>query len=122
MTAERARIREIAESRIRHRMWRIHVLMRRKGWLINHKMTHRIYCDEGLHLHRWRPRHRMAAQRRESRLAVFRINKAWSMDFVADELFNGTDFGPVVDKCSGRRWRSGSISGWEAPMSSPRWC
>jgi transposase InsO family protein len=45
---ERARIREIAETRVRYGMWRIHTLMSREGWLINHKKTHRIYCEEGL--------------------------------------------------------------------------
>jgi transposase InsO family protein len=53
--AERARIREIAQTRMRYGMWRIHTLMRREGWLINHKKTYRIYCDEGLNLRRKRP-------------------------------------------------------------------
>lgn len=87
--AERARIREIAETRVRYGMWRIHVLMRREGWMINPKKTHRIYCDEGLHLRRRRPWRRVAAMHRESQPAVSRINEAWSRDFVADELFNG---------------------------------
>lgn len=87
--AERARIREIAEARVRYGMWRVHVLMRREGWLINHKKTHRIYCDEGLNLRRKRPRRRAAAMHRESRPGVSSLNEAWSMDFVADELFNG---------------------------------
>jgi putative transposase len=52
--AERARIKEIAQARMRYGMWRIHVLMRREGWLINHKKTHRIYCEEGLNLRRKR--------------------------------------------------------------------
>ena len=37
--AERARIREIAETRVRYGMWRIHILMRHEGWPINHKKT-----------------------------------------------------------------------------------
>jgi len=53
-SAERARIKEIAETRVRYGMWRIHTLMRREGWLINHKKTHRIYCEEGLNLRRKR--------------------------------------------------------------------
>ena len=43
--AERARIREIAEARVRFGIWRIHTLMRPEGWLIDHKKTHRIYCE-----------------------------------------------------------------------------
>lgn len=87
--AERARIREIAQTRVRYGLWRIHTLLRREGWLINHKKTHRIYCEEGLNLRAKRPRRRVAAAHREARPAVSSRNEAWSMDFVADELFNG---------------------------------
>lgn len=38
------RIREIAETRI-------HILLRREGWLINNKKAYRIYYQEGLN--RW---------------------------------------------------------------------
>ena len=87
--AERARIREIAEARVRFGMWRIHTLMRREGWLINHKKTHRIYCEEGLKLRRRRPRRRVAAAQRMERPDLATTNECWSMDFVADNLFNG---------------------------------
>lgn len=87
--AERARIREIAETRVRYGLWRIHTLMRREGWLINHKKTHRIYCEEGLNLRRKRPRRRVAAAHRVERPQVASIDECWSMDFVADSLFNG---------------------------------
>ena len=87
--AERARIREIAETRVRFGMWRIHTLMRREGWLINHKKTHRIYCEEGLNLRRRRPRRRVAAAHRMERPQISSTNECWSMDFVADNLFNG---------------------------------
>lgn len=86
---ERARIREIAETRVRFGMWRIHTLLRREGWLINHKKTRRIYCEEGLNLRRKRPRRRVAAAHREGRPDLTTVNECWSMDFVADELFNG---------------------------------
>ncbi|QOZ82762.1 transposase [Chromobacterium sp. Rain0013] len=46
--AEQQRIREIAATRIRYGARRIHVLLRREGWQINHKKTYRIYCEEGL--------------------------------------------------------------------------
>ena len=87
--AERKRIREIAEERVRYGMWRIHTLMRREGWRINHKKTHRIYCEEGLNLRRRRPRRRVAAAHRMERPELSTINECWSMDFVADNLFNG---------------------------------
>lgn len=49
------RIREIAETRIRYGCPRIHIQLRREGWPVNHKKTHRIYCLEGLNLRRKRP-------------------------------------------------------------------
>jgi len=87
--AERKRIREIAETRVRYGMWRIHTLMRREGWLINHKKVHRIYVEEGLNLRRKRPRRRMAAAHRLERPSLSSFDECWSMDFVHDELFNG---------------------------------
>ena len=87
--AGRQRIREIAETRVRYGAERIHVLLRREGWLINHKKTYRIYCEEGLNLRRKRPRRRVAAAHRMERPLVSTVNTCWSMDFVADQLFNG---------------------------------
>jgi hypothetical protein len=49
------RIREITETRIRYGVQRIHILLRREGWLVNHKKTHRIYCLEGLNLRSKQP-------------------------------------------------------------------
>ena len=87
--AERKRICEIAQTRVRYGAERIHVLLRREGWLINHKKTYRIYCEEGLNLRRKRPRRRVAAAHRMERPDVSSVNTCWSMDFVADQLFNG---------------------------------
>ena len=36
------RIREIAETRIRYGCPRIHIQLRREGWPVNHKKTHRL--------------------------------------------------------------------------------
>src|SRR5690606_18114344 len=55
----------------------------------NHKKTHRIYKEEGLNLRRRRPRRRVAAAHRETHPELTTVNECWSMDFVADELFNG---------------------------------
>lgn len=87
--AERQRILEIAAARVRYGAERIHVLLRREGWLINHKKTYRIYCEEGLNLRRKRPRRRVSAAHRQARPEFSNLNVCWSMDFVADQLFNG---------------------------------
>ena len=87
--AERMRIVDIAKTRVRYGMWRIHTLMRREGWLINHKKTHRIYVEEGLNLRRKKPRRRVAAAHRLERPDLSSFDECWSMDVVRDELFNG---------------------------------
>jgi putative transposase len=80
---------EIAETRVRYGYKRIHVLLRREGWRVNHKKVYRIYREEGLNLRRKRPRRRVSAAGREMRPIVSSIDQTWSMDFVADGLFNG---------------------------------
>ena len=87
-SVERARIREIAEARVRYGMWRIHTLTIREGWVINHKKTHRIHCEEGLNLRRRKPRRRLVAAHRQERPTVTAPDQVWSMDFVADGLYN----------------------------------
>jgi len=86
------RIVEIAETRVRYGYRRVQVLLRREGWRVNHKRTYRIYCQEGLHLRRKRPRRHVTGSRRMVRPEANRINACWSMDFVADSLFDGRRF------------------------------
>jgi len=90
--ALRLRILEIAETRVRYGYRRVQVLLRREGWRVNHKRTYRIYCQEGLHLRRKRPRRHVSGSRRMVRPEVRRPNACWSMDFVVDSLFNGHRF------------------------------
>jgi transposase InsO family protein len=90
--AVRARIKEIAETRVRYGIARIHVLLRREGWRDNHKRTRRIYLEEGLNLRHRRPRRNKAAAHREKHPALTFPNECWSMDFVMDALFDGRRF------------------------------
>jgi len=87
--AIRQRIHEIAETRVRYGYKRIHVLLRREGWHVNHKKVYRIYCENGLNLRSKRPKRRVSAACREMRPVVSNVNQTWSMDFVSDSLFNG---------------------------------
>jgi len=64
-------------------------MMWRAGWMINHKKTYRIYVEEGLPLRRRWPRRNVAGAHREERPQSSTINACWSMDSVADALFNG---------------------------------
>ena len=49
------RIKEICQTRVRYSYRRVHVLLRREGWDINLKKTHRIYRELGLQLRNKRP-------------------------------------------------------------------
>ena len=50
----RERITEIAAQKRRYCYRRIHVLLRREGWEINHKRTNRLYREAGLQVRRRR--------------------------------------------------------------------
>lgn len=87
--ALRHRMKEVAKSRPRYGYRRVHVLLRREGWRVNHKQLYRIYKEEGLSFRYKRPKRRISAAHRLARPNLTGINQCWSMDFVADQLFNG---------------------------------
>lgn len=86
----RQRIREIAETRVKWGYRRIHVLLRREGWQINAKRVHRLYCLEGLQLRNKTPKRKVSAKLRSDRTLASRQNEVWAMDFMSDQLFDGT--------------------------------
>ena len=91
----RKRIREIAETRVRYGYRRIHVLLRREGWRINHKRTYRLYCEEGLQMRNKTPKRRVSAKLRDDRRPASAPGEVWSMDFMADQhIQRPTDQGP----------------------------
>ena len=83
------RIREITATRVHYGYRRVHVLLRREGWLDNHKRVYRLYRAEGLSLRHQRPRRHKTARRRQPLMQASAANMLWSMDFVADALFDG---------------------------------
>ena len=100
--AIRRRMREIAMTRVRYGLDRIHVLLRREGWTDSRNRIYRLYKLEGLNLRSKRPRRSRSCSHRLDRLEVFKINQCWSMDFVSDQLFDGRRFRAltVVDNYS----------------------
>ncbi len=42
------RLRELAAVRVSYGYRRLHVLIRREGWNVNHKLIYRLYREEGL--------------------------------------------------------------------------
>jgi putative transposase len=84
-------IRVHAAARPRFGYRRIHVLLRRGGWRVNHKRVYRIYRAEGLAVRR-RKRKRMAVGLRTILPPPSRPNDRWSMDFTLDTLASGRRF------------------------------
>jgi putative transposase len=84
----RSRIAELAAMKRRYGYRRIHVLLRREGWSVNHKRTYRLYREQGLMV-RKRKRKRIALAERLMRMAPTAPNQSWSMDYVADALIDG---------------------------------
>lgn len=87
----RERLRELAAVRPRWGYERLHILLKREGRVVNHKLVLRLYREEGL---------AVARRRRQKRVAVPRVplpapsvaNERWSMDFVSDALADGRQF------------------------------
>jgi len=76
----------------------LHVLLRREGFIVNHKRLFRIYREERLMVRRRRGRKRAFGTR-----APMAPNDRWSLDFVADQFTDGRRLRVlvVVDDCTG---------------------
>ena len=85
------RIRDIASVRVRYGYKRIHILLRREGWKVNHKRVYRLYHEEGLNL-RHKSNRKQISRARIPKVDVTAANQCWAMDFMSDALFNGRRF------------------------------
>lgn len=77
----RARLKALAHERRRFGYRRIHVLLRREGWLVNKKRVHRIYREERLMVRKRGGRKRALGLRAPMK-APDQPNACWSLDFV----------------------------------------
>ena len=82
------RLRELASERRRYGYRRLAVLLRREGFVVNHKKVYRLYRDEGLAVRRRKRKKLAGAERVKPSLPESR-NQCWSMDFVQDSLADG---------------------------------
>ena len=89
--ALRIRLRDLAASRVRYGYRRLHVLLRREGWMINLKRVRRLYNLEGLSLRLKKPKKRVSTLRVIPPPATA-PNERWSMDFMSDALHDGRRF------------------------------
>ncbi|BFL66325.1 hypothetical protein SKB0092_44040 (plasmid) [Roseomonas mucosa] len=83
------RLRDLAAVRVRYGYRRLHVLLRREGWAVNHKRVHRLYAEEGLSIRTKLPRRKRAWRYRQGRPGATVPNEIWAMDFMSDQLFDG---------------------------------
>jgi putative transposase len=90
-TALRMRLRDLAAARVRYGYRRLHVLLQREGWQVNHKRVYRWYRLEGLSL-RVKAKKKRTSQLRVPRPAAEAPNEHWSMDFMTDRLCDGRRF------------------------------
>ena len=103
------RIKEICETRVRYGYRRIHILLQREGWTVNHKKVRRIYNELGLQLRKKPPKRRVKAKLRHDRQEASEPMETCAMDFVHDQLATGrkiriltvvdtfSRFSPVID-------------------------
>ena len=54
------------------------VLLRREGWVVNHKRVHRLYTEEGLSIRTKLPRRKRAWRYRRGRPGAEAANEIWA--------------------------------------------
>ncbi len=100
-TVLRQRMKAIALERRRFGYRRVHVLLKREGFLVNHKRLFRLYREERLTVRRRGGRKR-ALRTRAPMTVPTRPNDRWPLDFVSDQLTDGRRFRilAIVDDCT----------------------
>ena len=99
--ALRLRLRDLAAVRVRYGYRRLHVLLQREGWRVNHKRVYRLYREEGLGIRVKRRKKRVSGPRVTPPPAQ-RPHERWSLDFLTDSLADGRRFRvlTIVDNVS----------------------
>ena len=87
----RERLCALAAERRRFGYRRLHVLLRREGYVMNRKKTQRLYREEGLCVRKRRGRKR-ATGTRAPLITLAVPNARWSVDFVHDQCADGRRF------------------------------
>jgi len=90
-SALKMRLRDLAAARVRYGYRRLHVLLSREGWHVNHKRVYRLYRQEGLSL-RLKTRRKRISGVRVALPPATAPNERWSMDFMSDSLHDGRRF------------------------------
>jgi putative transposase len=59
---------------------------------VNHKLVYRLYVEEGLQMRTKTPQRHKSCRVRQERPRATSSNESWSMDYMANQLFNGQRF------------------------------
>ena len=91
----------LARERRRFGYRRLHALLRREGYEVNHKKLFRLYREEKLTVRRRGGRKRAIGTRAPMLLPLL-PNERWSLDFVSDQFTDGRRFRilTIVDDCT----------------------
>ncbi len=84
----RLAVKRISAERKRFGYRRIHMMLQREGFHVNHKKLRRIYREEGLQVRKRGGRKRALGTRRPM-IVPEAINQRWSLDFVSDAFTDG---------------------------------
>jgi putative transposase len=97
----RGRMKGIAHERRRFGYRRVHILLKREGYIVNHKKLFRLYREEKLAVRRRGFRKRAIGTRAPMAIPLA-PNERWSLDFVSDQLTDGRRFRilAIVDDCT----------------------
>jgi putative transposase len=87
----RLRLCELAAVRRRFGYRRLHILMRREGFIMNHKKLRRLYREERLQVRRRSGRKRALGTRAPMTIPQG-PNQRWSLDFLSDAFADGRRF------------------------------
>ena len=94
-------IKRVSRERRRFGYRRLHVMIAREGYMVNHKKLRRIYREERLQVRRRGGRKRALGTRKPMVLPDG-PNQRWSLDFVSDTFTDGRRFRvlTIVDDCT----------------------
>jgi putative transposase len=83
----RRKLIELARQKPRYGYRRLHVVLVRRGMVVNVKRVYRLYREEGLMVRRQRRKRLVRSTPAELRL--LRANQEWAVDFIVDGLASG---------------------------------
>jgi putative transposase len=93
-------ITRLAQRHPRYGYRRIWALLRREGWVVNHKRVQRLWQDARLQVRKARRRRRRIDHPEQVPTQATYPGQVWTYDFVHDACWNGTKLKvlPVVDE------------------------